>query len=147
MTTTRIPRDFREFLKSLATREVRYLVVGGYAVNAFGHVRTTVDIDLWIAGDAANGERTIQAIRDFGYSSASGDLLDPEDAMVRMGVPPLRIEVLRAPSRVEFEDCWTRRQLVEDRDLAIPFLSLEDLKRNKRAAGRPKDLVDLAELP
>jgi hypothetical protein len=147
MTTTRIPRDFREFLKSLTTREVRYLVVGGYAVNAFGHVRNTVDIAIWIAGDAANRERTIQAIRDFGYSSASNDLLDPDDAMVRMGVPPLRIEVMRALSGVEFEDCWPRRQVLEDGDLAIPFVSLEDLKKNKRAAGRPKDLADLSGLP
>lgn len=75
-------------MKSLATREVRYLVVGGYAVNAFGYVRNTVDIDIWIAGDASNRERTIQAVRDFGFSSVSHDLLEPEDALVRMGVPP-----------------------------------------------------------
>ncbi len=147
MPTTRIPRDFKEFLKSLDAHSARFLLIGGYAVNAFGYVRNTVDMDLWIASDAENQKRVLQAIRDFGFQIAPDDLLREEDAMVRMGVPPLRIEVLKKISGVEFEDCWPRRVFIEDDELRIPSISLEDLKRNKQASGRTKDLLDLEELP
>ena len=66
--------------------------------------------------------------------------------MVRMGLPPLRIEVLKKISGVEFEDCWPRRVVIQDDDLLIPTISLADLKRNKLASGRKKDLLDLDEL-
>ena len=66
--------------------------------------------------------------------------------MLRMGVPPLRIEVMQSISGVTFEDCWPRRVLVEEGELAIPIRSLADRKTNKRAAGRAKDLLDIEEL-
>ena len=147
MPTTRIPRDFKEFLKSLDAHSARYLLIGGYAVNAFGYVRNTVDMDVWIASDPDNQQRVLQAIRDFAFPAAPGDLLHEPDAMVRMGLPPLRIEVLKKISGVEFEDCWPRRLVIDDDGLQIAFISLEDLKRNKLASGRRKDLLDLDELP
>jgi hypothetical protein len=133
-------------LKSLDAHSARFMLIGGYAVNAFGYVRNTVDMDVWIASDADNLRRVVDAIRDFGFPDASDDLLHEPDAMVRMGVPPLRIEVLRRISGVEFEDCWLRRVTIDDDDLLIPAISLEDLKRNKLASGRKKDLLDLDEL-
>ena len=123
------------------------MLIGGYAVNAFGYVRNTVDMDLWIASDADNQHRVLQAIRDFAFPDVPDDLFHGDDAMVRMGQPPLRIEVLKKISGVEFEDCWLRRVVIEDDDLRIPTISLEDLKRNKLASGRKKDLLDLDELP
>jgi hypothetical protein len=147
MPTTRIPRDFKEFLKSLAAHNTRFMLIGGYAVNAFGYVRNTVDMDIWVASDPENLRRVLDAIRDFGFPAAPDDLLHEPDAMVRMGVPPLRIEVLRKISGVEFEDCWPRRVMIDDDELRIPAISLEDLKRNKLASGRKKDLLDLDELP
>jgi hypothetical protein len=146
MTTTRIPRDFKEFLKLLAAHEARFLLIGGYAVNAFGYVRNTVDMDVWVAPDKENQARVIAAIREFGFANAASGLLDEVDAMVRMGMPPLRIEVLKRISGVEFEDCWSRRVILQDAELKIPMISLEDLKVNKRATGRKKDLLDLDEL-
>ncbi len=80
------------------------------------------------------------------FPGAPDDLLIEDDAMVRMGQPPLRIEVLKKISGVEFEDCWQRRVTIEDDDLKIPTISLADLKRNKLASGRKKDLLDLDEL-
>jgi hypothetical protein len=146
MPTTRIPRDFKEFLKSLDAHNARFLLIGGYAVNAFGYVRNTVDMDIWIASDVENQQRVLRAIRDFAFPAAPDGLLREDDAMVRMGLPPLRIEVLKKISGVEFEDCWQRRVTIEDDDLRIPTISLEDLKRNKLASGRKKDLLDLDEL-
>jgi hypothetical protein len=134
-------------LKSLDAHNARFLLIGGYAVNAFGYVRNTVDMDVWIASDADNQQRVLQAIRDFAFPAAPADLLHAADAMVRMGQPPLRIEVLKRISGLEFEECWLRRVIIEDDDLRIPMISLDDLKRNKRASGRKKDLLDLDELP
>jgi hypothetical protein len=134
-------------LKSLDAHNARFLLIGGYAVNAFGYVRNTVDMDVWIASDADNQQRVLQAIRDFAFPAAPAGLLHAADAMVRMGQPPLRIEVLKRISGLEFEECWLRRVIIEDDDLRIPMISLDDLKRNKRASGRKKDLLDLDELP
>src|ERR1700722_7795570 len=114
MATTRIPRDFKEFLRLPDAHSARFLLIGGYAVNAFGYVRNTVDMDVWIAVDSDNQKRVLQAIRDFAFPSAPDDLLIEDNAMVRMGQPPLRIEVLKRISGVEFEDCWLRRVMIED---------------------------------
>lgn len=146
MAMTLIPPDFREFLRYLKVHEVRFLLIGGYAVNAHGYVRNTVDIDVWVASDSGNRRRVIQAVREFGFASTGDDVLDAERAMLRMGTPPLRIEVMKVIAGVEFEDCWNRRVPVVLSDLEFPMISLADLKVNKRAAGRPKDLVDLSEL-
>src|SRR6185312_6463517 len=140
MATTRLPPDFKEFLKLLAAHKVRYLLIGGYAVNAFGYVRNTIDMDVWIAAGADNELRVIRAIREFAFPDAPGDLFDAPDAMIRMGVPPLRIEILKSISGVDFEECWTNRVFIRDDDADIPMISLNDLKRNKRALGRKKDL-------
>ena len=115
-------------------------------MNAFGYVRNTVDMDIWIASAADDQQSVLQAIRDFAFPDAPDNLLHEDDAMVRMGLPPLRIEVLKKISGVEFEDCWLRRVVIEYDDLQIPVISLEDLKRNKLASGRKKDLLDLDEL-
>lgn len=145
MIATWIPPGFREFLKLLLDHRARFLLIGGYAVNAFGYVRNTVDMNVWIAGEAENRERALLAIREFGFANAPADPLDASGAMLRMGVPPLPIEV-RSISGVEFEDCWLRRLLMEDGDLSIPIISIEDLKTSKGAAGRTKDLLDVEEL-
>ena len=147
MAMTRIPPDFKEFLRLLKVHDVRYLLVGGYAVNAFGYVRNTVDMDVWIASTPDNQDRVIDAIREFGFAGVSRDVLADANSMLRMGNPPLRIEVLKSLSGVEFEECWDRRVELPFDELVIPVIALDDLKVNKRAAARPKDLVDLSQLP
>ncbi len=104
-------------------------------------------MDVWIAIDADNQKRVLQAIREFAFPNAPDDLLMKDDAMVRMGQPPLRIEILKKITGVEFEECWARRMTIDYDDLKIPTISLDDLKRNKLASGRKKDLLDLEELP
>ena len=94
-----------------------------------------------------NQTRVIEAIREFGFVTAHLDVLDAPDAMLRMGYPPLRIEVLKQLSGVEFDGCWERRVEFPLDDLVIPMISLADLKANKGAAGRPKDMADLSNLP
>ncbi|MCX6609049.1 MAG: hypothetical protein NTV52_36395 [Acidobacteria bacterium] len=146
MAMTLMPPDFKEFLRYLKDHEVRFLLIGGYAVNAHGYVRNTVDIDVWVASDPENRRRVVHAVREFGFASTGYDVLDAERAMLRMGAPPLRIAVMRVIDGVEFEDCWSRRVQVVLDGVELPLISLPDLKTNKLASGRPKDLVDLNEL-
>jgi hypothetical protein len=146
MVTTPIPREFKEFLKCFVLHNVRFMLIGGYAVTAFGYVRSTGDIDIWIASDRENQQRVVRAVREFGFTSTPDNILVEPNAMLRMGIPPLRIEVLKSISGVEFEDCWQRRVPFGMDDLTIPMISLADLKTNKRASGRAKDLADLEEL-
>lgn len=119
MATIGLPPDFKEFLKLLKAHDARFLVIGGYAVNAFGYVRNTLDIDIWIASEAENRSRVIAAIREFGFPSTADDVLDAPDAMLRMGVPPLRIEVIQKIAAVKFEDCWPRRVILDDDGLSM----------------------------
>lgn len=146
MAMTLMPPDFKEFLRYLKDHEVRFLLIGGYAVNAHGYVRNTVDIDVWVASNPENRRRVVHAVREFGFASTGYDVLDAERAMLRMGAPPLRIAVMRVIDGVEFEDCWSRRVQVVLDGVELPLISLPDLKTNKLASGRPKDLVDLNEL-
>jgi hypothetical protein len=149
MATIRLPIDFAEFLRSLRSNGVEYLLVGGYAVGLYGYPRATADIDLWIRRSPENAERTVRAIRDFGFDvpALSADLFLREGQVIRMGLPPLRIEVLTSVSGLDFETGWAERRemLLGGEPVWLP--SLEHLKRNKAASGRPKDLEDLRHLP
>jgi predicted nucleotidyltransferase len=144
-----LPRDFSEFLKSLSSRGVRFLVVGGYAVAWHGYPRATQDLDVWIGIDPGNAAATVDAIREFGFDTPnlSEALFLERDKVVRMGFPPIRIEVLTSISGLEFEEAWTRRIQADFGSVTAPLINLEDLKTNKRAAARHKDLDDLEHLP
>ena len=141
--------DFREFLRSLNEHRVDYLVVGGYAVSYHGYPRVTGDIDVWVRPTPENADRVVRALVAFGFGvqALTPELFVAPDSLVRMGLPPNRIEVMTTISGVTFEACWVGR--VEDVWDGVPvhILSLADLKANKRASGRLKDQADLDELP
>jgi predicted nucleotidyltransferase len=144
-----LPSDFREFLRFLADSEVQYLVIGGYAVGYHGYPRATQDLDIWIARTPENADRMVDVLRRFGFDlpELNRDLFLKADTIVRMGVPPIRIEVATTLSGVEFSDCYANR-VEDDLDgVQVSLMSLPDLKTNKKAAGRHKDLDDLDHLP
>lgn len=148
MDTILLPPDFKEFLRLLNSKSVEFLVIGGYAVAHYGYVRATADMDIWIALNPANAERAADAIRDFGFNDPELTprlLLEPSK-IIRMGNPPFRLEVLTTISGVDFEECYARRTISEVDGLEVPFIGLEDLKANKRASARTKDLADLDHL-
>ena len=143
-----LPPDFSEFLRLLAEHNVRYLLVGGYAVAHHGYVRGTADIDLWVDQSGDNPDRLIAAVREFGFASAdlAADDFRKDGQIIRMGVPPLRIELMTSVSGVSFEECYRQRETVEWDGLQVSLISLGMLKQNKRAAGRQNDLGDLDQL-
>ena len=141
--------DFKEFLRLLNANRVDYLLVGGYAVGLHGYPRATVDLDVWIRATDDNAERVLLALREFGFDLPALEpaLFTDLRSIVRFGVPPFRIEVMTAIDGVEFTACRTRAVEFDLDDVRVPVISLADLKINKRAAGRHKDLADLENLP
>ena len=141
--------DFKDFLKLLNYHDVRYLLVGGYAVGYHGYPRATGDMDIWIELSESNSKKVVSACRDFGMpiEEISEDVFLEKNKIIRMGVPPVRLEVITSASGVAFDECFSNREVIEIDGIQINFISLHDLKKNKRAAGRHKDLEDIDHLP
>lgn len=142
--------DFRELLESLNSRGVRYLVLGGYAVNHYGYHRATDDLDIWIAIDPENTERVSMALQEFaGFppSKVKPSMFRQRGKVFIFGREPARVDILTEPSGVDFEACYARRKTVVWDGLKVPLISFEDLRTNKRRSGRAKDLADLDNLP
>ena len=139
-------RDFVEMLFALSEAGADYLVVGAHALAAHGSPRATGDLDLWVRPTPANAARVLEALRRFGaplFDLTVDDLTGP-DTVFQIGLPPSRIDVLSGVSGVEFADAWPRRVLLAIEGMTVPVIGREDFVANKRAAGRPKDLADLA---
>lgn len=137
--------NFADFLKSLNARSVDYLVVGGYAVGFHGYVRATGDLDVFVRLSAQNAENLILAFKDFGFDLpelTAAVFMEP-GKIVRIGVPPLRLEVMNEISGVKFEECFGQRIEEMIDGIRVCFIDRENLLLNKRAAGRPKDLADI----
>lgn len=141
-------QDFKEFIQLLNDNQVRYLVVGGYAVALHGYPRFTKDIDIWIDLAPANAERIISALEQFGFGSlglVEQDFLEA-DTIIQLGYPPRRIVLLTTLSGVDFDQCFTVKVVVDMDGLPINFIDLENLKKNKRATGRAQDIADIENL-
>ena len=139
-------RDFVEILSALCAAGVEFLVVGAHALAAHGVPRATGDLDVWIRATPDNAERVLAALRAFGaplFDLTRDDLTRPE-TVFQIGVVPCRVDILTAISGVEFDAAWSGRLQLDIEGLAVPCIGRTELLANKRAAGRPKDLADLA---
>lgn len=143
----RLPNDFKEFIALLERNNAQYLLIGGYAVGIHGYPRATGDMDIFIAFDESNVALVVQSLHEFGFASASEDLLNKPSSMIRMGVPPNKLEITNFIDGVTFDDCFKNRIRVSVDGLELNLIGLADLRRNKRASGRNKDLADLDNLP
>src|SRR5258706_2463213 len=141
-------RDFSDLFSALTAAEVRYLIVGGYAITFHARPRFTKDLDVWVDPDPANAERTYRALAAFGAPMRDlkpADFADPE-LVLQIGMPPNRIDILMGIQGVAFPEAWERRATAKYGDCAVAYLSKADLIRNKRTVGRPQDLEDVREL-
>ena len=144
-----LPKDFKEFLRLLRAHGVEYLLIGGWAVGYHGYPRATDDLDVWIAMSPANAARVVKVLREFGFDvpELAADLFLQEDRIVRMGVEPVRIEISTTISGVHFNECYRERLETMLNGEPVSLIQLSDLKINKAASGRAKDLADLDNLP
>ena len=140
--------DLREFIELLNALNVRYIVVGGFAVAYHGYPRYTADIDLFIERSSENAQAISKAIKQFGFGDlglSSEDFLH-EDQVIQLGVAPNRIDLLTFLSGVEFQEAWATRIQGEIAGLSVPIISKELLRKNKAASGRSQDIADLDHL-
>jgi predicted nucleotidyltransferase len=138
--------DFRDLLAELVRCGVSFAVLGGYAVGYHAKPRATKDLDLLVSAEGDNLERLALALTAFGAPAAVVDAarsMSPTD-VVFLGVPPVRIDILRTADGIETEAVLLRSETVDLGGLQVRVLGLADLIANKRAAGRPQDLADVA---
>lgn len=136
--------DFTDLLKLFNDNNVKYLVIGGYALIQYAEPRYTKDLNLWISTDAANATAVFQSLRDFGAPLTGMTEADfaEEGYFYQMGVPPVRVDILMGIPGIKFEEAWDNRVEVDFDGVPVVFIAREDLITAKRAAGRPQDLID-----
>ena len=140
-----VAQDLRDLLHRFIDHEVRFLIVGGYALAVHGHPRATGDLDVWIECDEANAGRAYEALRAYGaplQDLTVQDLAIP-GTVFQIGLPPIRIDILTRIAGVEFEVAWPARRDTPIDDLMVPVIGREALLVNKRALGRTRDLADV----
>ena len=141
----KLEQDFKEFIELLNKNEVEYMVIGGYAINFYCRPRYTVDIDFLISRNRENAQRIVKTLHEFGFGSLG---LTVDDFMTRgqiiqLGYEPVRIDIVNDIPAVDFDEAYKRRVIADIDQVQIQFISLYDLKINKIAAGRNKDLDDV----
>jgi hypothetical protein len=141
-------QDFKEFIELLNKHNVKYLVVGGYAVGFHGYPRFTGDIDFWIAISNENASKIVTVLNEFGFGSLDfkvADFLD-DNSVIQLGYEPTRIDILTSLSGVQFDECYNQSVIADFEGLKINFIDLKNLRTNKASTGRAKDLGDLENL-
>lgn len=140
--------DFKEFIQLLNKHEVKYLIVGGYAVALHGFVRATGDLDIWVKVSKSNSENIIKALHEFGFSSLSivPDDFRKENVIIQLEFPPFRIDILTSPDGLEFDDCYDKSIEFEIDDISFKIIDKASLLKNKSVVGRSKDLNDIENL-
>lgn len=140
--------DFKELLRIFNEKQVKYLVIGGYAVMKHSEPRFTKDLDLWVWTAPENAKLVFRALQEFGApltGLAEADFTQPE-AFYQMGRPPVRIDILMSIDGIDFEEAWGNHIESDFDGVPAHIISKQDLITAKRAAGRPQDLVDLESL-
>lgn len=136
--------DFKELLNIFNDYQVKYLVIGGYAVIQYTEPRYTKDLDVWVSTERVNAEAVFKALAEFGAPLAGMTIDDfaHEGFFYQMGMPPVRIDILMSVTGLKFDDAWKNRFESDFEGLPASFVSKQDLITIKRATGRPQDLID-----
>lgn len=143
-------KDWSEFVGLLNAHRVEYLIVGAFAVAHHGRPRLTGDLDIWVRPTLDNGQRIVDALASFGFSSLNlrAEDFTPTEAVIQLGYPPVRIDLITSLSGLAgFEEAWAERSTGDFGEHPAPYLGRRHLVLNKRSVGRHKDLGDIEELP
>ena len=145
---TKLDPDFSEFVASFVDNDVRFLIIGGYAMAAHRLPRAAGDLGAWIWISSENAKKVLEALNEFGFSNLGLTIEDfnREDSVVQLGYPPYRIDILTSISGVAFEDAWQNRIIVDLDGIQVPFFGRENPVTNKRATSGPQDIADVTRL-
>ncbi len=143
-----LEKDIIDFIELCNKHNIKYLVIGGYAVSVHGYPRSTKDIDVCIEMSDMNASNMLQVIKDFGFGSLE---LTKEDFLkkhfiTQLGFPPLRIDILNDLDGVSFEEAWNNKKIVSIEDVPVNFIGYNELIIVKQKAGRPQDIADVDKL-
>lgn len=136
--------DFKEILSIFNEHEVKYLVVGAFAVMKYSEPRYTKDLDIWVEASEENATRVYAALGDFGAPLGGCSIADfASDGFFQMGQPPVRIDIMMSVDGIDFADAWPNRQKGDFDGIPALFIGREDLLTAKAAAARPQDIIDI----
>ncbi|MFH1309413.1 MAG: hypothetical protein ABIH85_01895 [Candidatus Omnitrophota bacterium] len=137
--------DYREILQILLKNKVKFLVVGAYAMGAYGYPRATGDFDIWVETSLSNSRKIYKSLSDFGapLKEISEDTFCKEGIIFQIGVAPRRIDIITKIDGVSFKQAYSHKEKIKVERLTLPFLSKIDLIKNKKSTGREKDKLDI----
>ncbi len=141
----KLPPEWRSFIDLLCTHKVRFVIVGAHALAAHGRPRATQDLDVLVAPTLVNARRVGAALHEFGFKALARAWrrFTGDECFVRLGLPPLQIDIMTHVTGVSFATAWRGRVVLTVDGLEIPFLGEAELRVNKAATGRAKDALDL----
>ncbi len=136
--------DYRDMLQILLDNEVRFLIVGAYAMGAYGYPRATGDFDLWVDTSTENSKKVYSSLGKFGapLSNISEKTFTEKGIVFQIGIAPRRIDIITRIDGVHFKEAYRSKEVIKVEGLSIPFISKKDLIKNKRSTGREKDRLD-----
>jgi len=131
-------------LQILLNNEVKFLIVGAYAMGAYGYPRATGDFDIWVEASPSNSRKMYSSLSEFSasLSDISKDTFTKKGIIFQIGIAPRRIDIITYIDGVNFQDAYKSRENIEIEGLSIPFISKENLIKNKQSTGREKDKLD-----
>jgi hypothetical protein len=136
--------DYKEMLQYLVGEDVKFLLMGAYALAAHGYPRATMDIDVWVMPSPENAAAVLRALHRFGTPLHGLTIADLQknDTIFQIGVAPRRIDIITGASGLQFEEAFARSASISIEGIQVRIPSIGDLIRNKKASGRTKDLAD-----
>jgi len=136
--------DYKEMLQILLSNEVKFLIVGAYALGAYGYPRATGDVDIWVDATIENSKRIYKSLSEFSapISDITENTFAEKGIIFQIGVAPRRIDIITHIDGVIFQEAYESRENIEIEKLTIPFISKKDLIKNKQSTGREKDKLD-----
>lgn len=137
--------DYREILQILIKSRVRFLVIGAYAMAIYGHPRSTGDFDIWVEPSKRNSEKIYQSLKKFGapVSDMRQDTFCEKGIVFQIGVSPRRVDIITDIDGVDFNKAYKNKKVAKVSGIKLPFISKEDIIKNKESTGRDKDMLDL----
>ena len=140
--------DYKDMLQTLLDNEVKFLIVGAYALAAYGYPRATGDFDIWIEASAENSKKILSSLTFFGATTSglTEKIFMEKGIVFQIGIAPRRIDLITHIDGVDFSDAYPSRKTIVIEGLNLPFISKENLIQNKKSTGRDKDLVDVKHL-
>lgn len=137
-------KDYKEILQIFLDKKVKFLIVGAYAMGAYGYPRATGDFDIWVETSFENSKKIYQSLEEFGAPllEINEKTFVEKGIVFQVGVAPCRIDIITYIDGVNFKSAYRTRKNIKIDGFKIPFISRENLIRNKQATGREKDRLD-----